>query len=105
MKRWRSYSADQWREWIAAQRRSGQTVEAFCKSVKVSTQSFYRWRTKLGDSKPVADAASPGFIPLTVVEADDIEISLPCGAIIRAPRDEAALKQVLAILMELSVPC
>lgn len=106
MKRWRSYSADQWREWLAAQPQSGQTVEAFCRSTGISTQSFYRWRSKLAATQSTdSKAASPDFIPLTVVGSDRIEITLPCGATIHAPHEESALRRLLGILMQFSPPC
>ena len=104
MKRWRSYSADQWREWIAAQPHSGQTVEAFCKKIGTSPQSFYRWRSKLADSPSADESGPPSFIPLTIMDSECIEIRLPCGATIET-RDEVSLKQVLGILMEYAPPC
>lgn len=105
MKRWRSYSADQWREWIAAQPESGQTVEVFCRKIGTSPQSFYRWRSKLAKLEPEDDVSAPGFIPLTVIDSKGVEIRLPCGATISMARDDEELRQVLGILLEFSPPC
>ncbi len=48
-------SAEQWAEAIAAQKRCGLRVAAFCDREDLDVSSFYRWRRRLGNS--------PGLLP------------------------------------------
>ena len=46
-----------WQEILRCQADSGLSIRAFCASERVSEQSFYGWRKKLGD--PTNDARRP----------------------------------------------
>lgn len=116
----RRYLAGQWAEWIEEQARSGLTIAAFCSLIGVSENSFYVWRRKLragvtgqtpGDAMAnaagtSARAAVP-FVELTLAgecsgssaQSRGVEIDLPCGAVVRVPRDAALLEQVLSVLL------
>ncbi len=48
--------ADEWAERIAAQQRSGISVEQFCKEQGLTEYSFYAWRKRLPASGPVRSA-------------------------------------------------
>ena len=41
------HSREQWLLWISDQQSSGMTIVAFCESVGIRENSFYRWRAKL----------------------------------------------------------
>ncbi len=101
------HSRGQWLSWIVAQRSSGATVAAFCESVGIRANSFYRWRAKLlaeGESlearQTVAVCQPPEFVPLTVVGSERVEVDLPCGATVRVPSDEGAVACVLRVLLD-----
>ena len=49
----------QWRERLARQEQSGQSVAAFCKSEGIAAQTFYWWRSRLGNSRPAESAPRP----------------------------------------------
>ena len=73
-----SSKADQWRERIAEQERSGQSARQFCKEQGLAEHAFYAWRRRLREQGPVRFA---------LVER---------GAQQPAPAAEAALELVLA---------
>lgn len=41
------------------------------------------------------------FLPLAVVGGSEVQIDLPCGALIRMGADETALRRVLAVLWQM----
>ena len=95
------YSREQWLAWIGEQAESGLSISAFCQQNGVGANSFYLWRRKLaGDlqqSRP-ADA----FVPLSIIVSEQVEIELPCGAMIRMAANEAStLRVVLSTLIEI----
>lgn len=114
----RRYSAEEWRAWLEEQRCSGLTVADFCDEIGVSPNSFYLWRRKLSAMPPSRNrsvasrsrslscstessaADTPTFLPLRVVATRNVEIDLPCGAVIRIPPESGALAQVLAALLQ-----
>lgn len=110
----RRYSAEEWRGWLEEQRQSGLTVADFCDEIGVSPNSFYLWRRKLSAaprsrgrsqrSSTEAAADTPTFLPLTVVSTRNVEIDLPCGAVIRIPPESGALPQILAALLQAGEP-
>ena len=100
MKRKR-YSREQWLEWLGEQPGSGLSVEAFCRSKQVSTNSFYLWRRKLARENSAVDNPNP-FVGLAVVGTGArVEIELPGGVRIEVPDDEVSLLRVLSIVWEL----
>jgi len=119
------YSAEQWAVWVCEQRDSELSVAEFCEWIGVSLNSFYRWRQKVaaedrlsttdglarerqvasGDTRrPLATkglmSSEPRFVPLTVLTSPAVEISLPCGVVVRVPNDDRSLRRVLGILLE-----
>ena len=88
-----------WRQRVAQQGNSGQSIRVFCHDQKLSEPSFYAWRKRLRsermpvrfalvETKPVADTAAP------------IEVMLASGDRLCIPRDAATLRMVLAVLRE-----
>ncbi len=126
----RHYSAEQWAVWVGEQRDSELSVAEFCEWIGVSLNSFYRWRQKLevGGRLPAGEelardglarkrqavsdetrrpltrkglmSSEPRFVPLTVLTSPAVEISLPCGAVVRVPNDDRSLRRVLGMLLE-----
>jgi transposase-like protein len=113
-----------WRRHVAAWRRSGQSVRAYCAAQGLSEPSFYAWRKTLrerdggGDTKArhsatIAQvAASPAvspFVPVRLVEAAPasaaVEVVLRGGWVVRVTDGFTAqtLRAVLAALEGL--PC
>ena len=93
-----------WRERIAQQATSGQSIRAYCRDHRLSEHSFYLWRKRLGRPssrvKPVsfalveAEAARPSQAP--------IELILVSGETLRIPADAATLRLVLHALQNKS---
>lgn len=95
----RRYSREQWSGWIAEQSESGMGVAGFCEARDLPVQSFYLWRRKLSaDNRIAGDGSS--FVSVSVTGLSQIEIDLPCGAIIRVPPDEAATRRVIDALLQ-----
>jgi hypothetical protein len=69
-------------------------VRAFCRERGVGEHSFYVWRRKLRNGKPVRREKRPGFLPVRVVSRgaprDGIEIEFPTGHVVRAGTDVEA---------------
>lgn len=118
----RRYSAEEWRAWLEEQRNSGLTVVDFCDEIGVSPNSFYLWGRKLSAipqsrsrsvpsrsrslscSTESSAADTPTFLPLQLVATRNVEVDLPCGAVIRIPPESGALAQVLAALLQAGEP-
>jgi transposase len=93
--------ADQWRERIAEQQRSGLSIKQFCKQQGIAEHRFYDWRKRLREKQAVrfalVDRASVGRESL----ADAcLEILLTSGERLRvgAGVDAAILRVVLEAL-------
>jgi len=80
-----------WRAVVDAWKRSGQTVNAFCRARKMTRSNFDRWRRILaaepGVSPPRTAAA---FVPLRVVAEPVAEVVLRSGIVVRVPLGAAA---------------
>src|SRR5690348_7530730 len=76
-----------WRERIAQFACSGLSVRAFCARHAISEPSFYAWRRELADRDRTSTmkGATPTFVPVTVLAAAAIEVSLPGGVTVRVP--------------------
>jgi hypothetical protein len=70
--------ADEWRDRISEQKRSGLSVRRFCKEQGLGEHSFYAWRKRLRGQQPVRFA---------LVER---------AAVLPEPATEASLELVLA---------
>lgn len=73
----------QWRNHLARQAKSGQSVAAFCRAESISKGSFYAWRARLAaiGSNLALIAAPPAtpaaFIDLGVVNSTDTSSGTP----------------------------
>jgi hypothetical protein len=90
---------EQWRQRIAQQETSGQSIGAYCGGRELKEHAFYGWRQRLRkqstpvrfalvETKPVEEPVPP------------IELMLVSGDRLRIPNDAATLKLVLAVLRE-----
>lgn len=86
-----------WRQRIAQQETSGQSIRAYCRRRGLREHAFYGWRQRLRkQTAPVRFAlveAKPTEEPVP-----PIELILASGERLRIPHDAAALKLVLAVL-------
>ena len=73
-----------WREAVAGQRRSGQSVRGYCQAHGLNQSNFYAWRRDLQqrDGAPTVRPTA-GFVPVQVVTEAIIEVVLPSGVIVR----------------------
>jgi hypothetical protein len=81
-----------WRELIDAWKRSGQTINAFCRGRRLTRSNFDRWRrilsTEPNESRPSSSSSST-FVPLRVVAEPMVEIVLVSGIVVRLPLSAA----------------
>ena len=88
-----------WRQRIAQQESSGQSIRAYCRGHGLTEHAFYGWRQRLRkqntpvrfalvETKPAEEAFPP------------IELILARGDRLRIPGNAATLKLVLAVLRE-----
>ena len=101
----RRYSREQWQEWIAEQQQGELSVTEFCRRKDVPENSFYHWRRKLSAEGETGERSqqksdSP-FVPVAITGSREVEIALPCGAMVRVPHDGPALQHVLKALLEI----
>lgn len=79
-----------WRGTLDAWKRSGQSVNAFCRDRQLTRSDFDRWRRILAagpnESSP---APSPAFVPVRVVAEPMAEVVLRSGIVVRVPLDAA----------------
>jgi hypothetical protein len=90
-----------WRERIAQQETSGQSIPAYCRERGLKEHAFYWWRRRLREQGTAvrfalveAKRAEETFAP--------IELVLSSGDLLRIPHNAATLKLVLAVLREQS---
>ena len=93
-----------WRQRVAQQKNSGQTVRVFCREHELSEHSFYWWRRQFGpasekpirfalvETTPASEMHRPGQARL--------ELFLTSGECLHIPADEATLRLVLSALRE-----
>jgi len=88
-----------WRAAISEQRRSGQSVRAYCRDGGLSEASFYAWRRELKQRRTVRAQKTPQrtgrgarFVPVRLAAGSvsppgftSIEVALPSGAVLRLP--------------------
>ena len=90
-----------WRERIAAQERSGRSVQQFCKEQGLNYPSFYYWRKRLRQKTPVRFALVETAGALQHNSSEQcLELVLPTGERLRigAGVDAAVLRRVLEAL-------
>jgi hypothetical protein len=80
-----------WRDLVDAWKRSGQTVNAFCRDRKLTRSNFDRWRRILATS-PTRLKASPSgsFVPVRVIADPMAEVVLRSGVVVRLPLTSSA---------------
>ena len=80
-----------WRERIDAWKRSGLSVNAFCRERKPTQSNFYRWRRILAPepTKSKPESAS-SFIPVQVIPEPMAKVVLPSGIVLRLPLSTTA---------------
>ncbi len=88
-----------WRQRIAQQETSGQSVRAYCRRRGLPEHAFYSWRQRLRkENTPVR------FALVETKPAEEsvvtIELLLASGDRLRIPQDAATLKLVLGVLRE-----
>lgn len=84
-----------WRTLIDAWKRSGQTINAFCRDRKLTRSNFDRWRRILArdpsaSSRGESSSTSSAFVPLRVVAEPMVEVVLLSGIVVRLPLNAAA---------------
>jgi transposase-like protein len=89
-----------WRERIAAQERSGLSVQQFCKQQGLNNPSFYYWRKRLRQQTPVRFALVDTEGAQHTSCEHSLELVLPTGERLRiaAGVNAAALRTVLEAL-------
>jgi hypothetical protein len=90
-----------WRELNDAWKRSGQTINAFCRERQLTRSNFDRWRRILAappGGSPRGEA--PAFVPLRVITEPMAEVVLRSGIVVRVPlgaAPEAVTRLVAAV--------
>lgn len=82
-----------WRERLERYRRSGLTVEAFCRREGVSTSNFYGWKRRVAKRSAASTheekspEESPLFVPVAMnsLGSSEVRIALPGGAVVHLP--------------------
>lgn len=102
-RRTRGSAADCWAEWIAAQKVSGLSIEAFCQEHGLSSSTFHYWRRRLRETPAHGSRAGEkgsAFVrlePAPEAEAP-VEAHLPCGTRLRVPAERLA--ELVRVLRE-----
>ena len=79
-----------WRDLIDAWKRSGRTINAFCRERNLTRSNFDRWRRILAAraSESPRSEGSP-FVPLRVIAEPMAEVVLRSGILVRLPLSAA----------------
>ena len=88
-----------WRERIAQQESSGQSIRAYCRGRGLQEHAFYGWRQRLRKQTAPVRFALVETKP-TEENAPPIELILASGERLRIPHDAATVKLVLAVLRQ-----
>ena len=86
---------------VEAWKRSGQTVNAFCRARQITRSNFDRWRRILAaESRESSPSPPPAFVPVRVVGEPMAEVVLRSGVVVRVPLGataEAVTRLVTAV--------
>ncbi len=88
---------EHWQSQIAEQEKSGQSIRQFCRNRGISEFSFYTWRKRLSQERPVSFALVE---TMPAAEGTMLELVLCSGDRLRLPADAATLRTVLTVLRE-----
>ena len=99
MRKAQAKRAEKWRQVIAQQEKSGQSVRAFCREHGIGEHSFYMWRQRLQQDQqlPVTFALVE---TKRTAEAKVLELVLRSGDRLRIPAETSVLRIVLGVLRE-----
>ena len=100
MKREQTERRELWRQRIAQQEQSGQSIRAFCQSESIAPHVFYYWRQQLQEKKRPVRFALLQTKPASKSTPASIELVLTGGDRLHIPNDAATLRMVLSILRE-----
>ena len=96
------------RQHLTSHRSSGLSIAAYCRRENIHPHTFYNWRNKPSDRKPVLERPdTPPLqflrLPTQVSVTERIEITLPNGAKLLVPPDYdlMALRQTVRMLAPL----
>jgi transposase-like protein len=89
-----------WRQRIAQQESSGQSIRAYCRGGGLHEHAFYGWRQRLRKQSAPVKFALVETKPTEAETAPPIELMLASGDRLRIPHDAATLRLVLAVLRE-----
>ena len=92
----RSEHRETWRQRVAEQEQSGLSVRGYCEQHGMAEHSFYFWRRRMREDRPVSFALVAAK-PVNN-ETQAIELVLAEGDRLRIPCEEAALRTVLRVL-------
>ena len=92
-------TAGAWRQRIAEQESSGQSIRAYCCERELKESAFYGWRGRLRKQNTPVRFALVETKP-AVETPPPLELLLASGDRLRIPSDAATLKLVLAVLRE-----
>ncbi len=88
-----------WRQRIAQQESSGQSIRAYCRGRGLPEHAFYGWRQRLRKQSAPVKFALVGTEPAEAA-APPLELMLASGDRLWIPRDATTLKLVLAVLRD-----
>jgi Transposase len=87
-----------WRQRIAQQEASGQSIRGYCRDHRLSEHSFYLWRKQLGKPSNSARPVSFALVEAARPSQAPIELILVSGETVRIPADAATLRLVFHAL-------
>ena len=91
---------EQWRQRIAQQEKSGQSMRAYCLERGVNEHRFYAWRKRLLEENHPVRFALIETKPAVTATAQPIELMLASGDRLLIPADAASLRLVLKVVRE-----
>lgn len=97
MRKLQSERRDFWLQVIGQQEKSGKSVRAFCREHGVGEHSFYMWRQRLRNTRPL------GFALVETAPLSDsacVELILASGDRLRIPAQTDVLRTLLAVLRQ-----
>jgi hypothetical protein len=97
----RRYTPKQISEYLAAQRRSGLTIAAFCQQQGFHPSVFYGWKRRQGDPARVVSTFREVSLPALMGSTWVAEIAMSSGSVLRlsAQTDWASLQPWLSKLL------